>query len=303
MNIRPLIALSTLGCAALLAAASHAASQQITKVETVGLTFPPKPSGLTNPPTIGQPVFIVNGNLTRGLGGSDVTNLVVSSIGNLLVNSERFILTYAARPQYECRVTLNDLEIKQLGKGTKGGAGDAVRSWFTNLIKINLNGKPTKVDWSKDEVQMSVRCGVSMQIIDSSTKNVFSGMDGAVNKIDTTKNIHLELAGLTFGKTETNIVTTNTISFESRLVQLASYYALTNMLPRLDGELAKLPVLAPKPKDVESDEHSTPKPNGSVVAQLKELTELLNQKLITQAEFEGLRKKILETFAPSTSRK
>ena len=139
-----------------------------------------------------------------------------------------------------------------------------------------------------ETVRMSVQCGVSMQIIDAGTSNVLGGTDGKVNKTDTTKNIYLELMGATF--TTSNTVT-KTISYESQLVQLASYYALTNMLPLLDAKLMKLvPITGSRGKT------SLPVP-VSITERLQQLKDLYDRSLITKTDYEKTKQKILDALA------
>src|SRR5580765_8082701 len=61
-------------------------------VESIGITgglFPPKPVGLTDCPTIGQPEIELGVHAEK-LGGREATNLIAVQIAQLLSQSERF---------------------------------------------------------------------------------------------------------------------------------------------------------------------------------------------------------------------
>jgi len=265
---------------------THAESEQISKTGGTPV-FSAKPDALTNsPPTIKEPEIDIPSDLITKFGGADATNMAISSIGTMLTESGRFTLSYQTFPvpNYSCRITLNDLQIHQLGRNSGTGDGGFFSGFITNLLKVNVNGKPTKIDWSKDELQLSIRCAVSMNIIDSKTENVVAGGEGEVVRQDATKNINAELAGLTHNSSETN-----TVNFQSRLIQLASYYALTNMIPQIDRlELA----LSSAPKN--SSAGDSKDSLGSVTERLKEIKNLLDQKLIDQDDYNKMKQKILQ---------
>ena len=270
------------------------AEQEQISAASGAFPFPPRANGLTNaPPTIGRPVISIPGDLLQKLGGSDVTNMVVSSIGDLLSESGRFTLTYRTNPMYGCLISLSDLQISQHDKTSGMNGSGFFGGLFTNLVKVNLNGKPTQVDWSKDNSKLSVRCSVSMNIVDSQTKDVLAGNEGDVIRNDTTKNINMELAGLTANNGETNNLTTNTVNFENRLIRLASYYALTNMLTQIDRQELYLPS-TPASGNSAKDE---PKPDngskGSALERLTQAKDLLDKGLIDKDDYEKMKQKIL----------
>ena len=261
--------------------AGHAQNGQIRQVASVTATFPPKPDGLTNVPTIGLPIIVVPEKLIGNLGGSETTNMAVTSIGALLIKSGRFTLTYADKPELKCQVTLSDLQIQQQGRTSKTSGGDTVNKFFSdilnNKVKIPVpafSGQSAAIDWSKDKTEMSVRCAVTVYIVDANTQNVVAGDEGIVDRKDTTKNISMTLAGFTASTGETNEVTTNTVHFESRLIQLATYYALTQMLPQLDGQL----------KQRQSLHATSTETNTSAEQRLKDLKQLYDEGLISKED-------------------
>lgn len=216
-------------------------SGQSTPPPSIQQNFPPLPDGLTNVPTIGQPVIDVESNILGNLGGPDVTNMAATFIGDLLINSERFTLFESGKHEYECEVKLTGFQIQQ--EATKYGLG-----WLrliTNVIPKFANwNELTNVDWSKAETIMTISCAVSLRIVNvsSDTREVVAAGEGDVHQTDTTKNISMEMLGFTHSVGETNAV-----AIKSGLIDLASYYALTNELPRLDRQLLKRQQSSPPP--------------------------------------------------------
>lgn len=284
MNMKTFCRWLALGCASSLLVTSCATPGSETGGKLVSLDpnlpFPPKPGGLTNRPTICQPVFIMPESLSRSLGGTEITNMVVPALGNMLVNAGRFTLTYASQHDYECRVALNDLTITQHDRRSAAGIGEIIIKFLTGLLKISVNNQPAKVDWSKNEVDMSVDCGVSLQIIDVKKRNVLAGGDGRVKRTDTTKNIQLEVLGANFGQSNT---VTKLIAIESRLVQLAFYHALTSTVVQVDRELANT-VKVSKP------------PRPTLEEQLERLEELYRLGMIDAAKYQSEKQKVLQKF-------
>ena len=288
--------------AALAVAALVVADKEtFNKVDQPRLVFSPKPEGLTNTPTVKLPRIEIPTTLLSKLGGADITNLAVSAVANLLNNSGRFVLTYGSSPQYACRVMLNDLRVRQIGKNSTSD-GSKLLGWLP--IKVNLNGKPTNIDWNSDETTMNVRCAVSVHVIQQPGGTVVGSDKGEVDRTDSTKKIKLDLLGLTSSKAET---ITNTVSFEGRLIELASYYAISNMLPQLDKRLAGLGTQADsvdgraekKPDMSISADTPGNKPGveaRSVAERLRQLKDLFDQGLVSKDEYEKKRKEIVDSL-------
>ncbi len=263
-------------------------TETITQVASVTSAFPPKPDGLTNAPTIKTPIISIPDNLVRKLGGPDATNLAIPFIENLLIKSGRFTLSYAEKPKYQCFVKLSDLQIKRVGSSSSSGGGFGM---LTNFLRIKLNGQPTKLDLSQDKQELSVLCSVSIQVMDSESKAVVAAGDGTVDKTDTIKNLNTELAGLASGSTVTNEVTTNTVQFETRVIELASYYGLTNMLTQLDPVLLKSQSSPAVPTETAAATDT-----AAPEQRMKKLKQLLDAGVIDQQDYDKKKKEILDAL-------
>jgi len=215
-----------------------------TAPSVVNEVFPPLPAGLTNIPTIGPAVITVLPDVVTNLGGSDVTNMAVAPIAVMLDNSGRFIPTYSTNHDYDCWITLNQLRIEPVGHSSGQGAGGFWGSLASNCAaKIETlipskwrptNSAPFRVDWTNTATTVNISCALSMQIIDSKSENLFAGANGGVNEGNTANNISMEIGGFT-----KNSDVTNEVTIKSSLIVMASYNALTNMLPELDRKILK----------------------------------------------------------------
>jgi hypothetical protein len=262
--------------------------QVTTQVTSVSMNFQPPPKGLTNFPTIGLPIIVVPENLVTNLGGSDATNMAATSISDMLINSGLFTLSYADKPQYECQVSLVDLGIQQWEKKSGWNIPPVILniSNILHLSRLIYTNFQASVNWSNDETEMSVHCSVSIQIIDSNSKAAIAGNEGEVNQEDTTRNIKTEIGGLT---TNSGKTITDTVHFESGLVELASYYALTNMLPQLDAKLLQLQSLS-------SSTSGTNVSFGSIELRLEELNKLHTNGIINDDDYQKKKAEILNTL-------
>jgi hypothetical protein len=240
------------------------------KAEHLQLDFPAKPAGVTNRPTMSQPEIELSSTLAEKLGGSDVTNLLVPSIAHLLNQTERFTLTHGKQARCRCIVRLTELAIHQVGGKTKFNIGQATQV-FGGLFKTKDLGIPsqfadlsTNINWCSDKVQISVRCAVSVEVVDATTDIVLAEDVGEETRTNTAKAIGLELVGLAYGKEDNQNADNNGnastsgagVDYQSRLIQLASYRAICNFLPKLDQKLLAL-ADAPASEKPSNEEIST----------------------------------------------
>lgn len=198
----------------------------------VSEVFPPVPNNLANFPTISEPTITVTPDVATSLGSMEVTNMAATFIGDLLVKSGRFTLIESGYPDCECHVRLTGFRIQQINK--RYGLGRVFPA-LTNLFpKLATYNQLTNIDWSKKETEMNILCSVSMRIIavNSHLKAVIAAGDANINQTDTTKNITAEIVAFS-----EHTGTTNEVAIKSSLIDLASYEALTNMLPELDLKL------------------------------------------------------------------
>jgi len=215
------------------------------------LDFPPKPPGLTNRPTMSQPEIEVSSALAEKLGGSDVTNLLVPSIAHLLNVSDRFTLTHGKPARCRCVVRLTDLALHQTGGRTKFNIGQAAQT-VGSLFKPKDIALPsqvadlcTNINWSNDKLQLSVRCAVSVEIIDTKSEAVLAEDIGEETCTNTAKAIGLALGAVVYGKEDGQngnndgnaSISSMGADYQSRLIQLASYRAICGLLPKLDKRL------------------------------------------------------------------
>jgi hypothetical protein len=230
------------------------------RLERSQLDFPPKPTGLTNRPTIGQPEIDFSSTLAEKLGGPDTTNLLVPSIAHLLSQSERFTLTHGKQARCRCVVRLTDLAINQVGNKAKFNPAVAVQVFGLfrpkdSGMSSQLADLSTNINWSSDKLQLNIRCGVSVEILDAQSEIVLAEDIGEETLNNTAKAIGLELLGLAYGKGNKEGSDKNgnaslsgtSADYKCRLIQLASYRALCNLLPTLDTKLLQLSD-APAPK-------------------------------------------------------
>ena len=224
------------------------------KDERFQLNFPPKPAELTNRPTIGQPEIELSSGLAEKLGGSEVTNLLVPSIAHVLNASDRFTLTHGKQARCRCIVRLTELAIRPMGAKAKFNLGQATQA-FGSLFKGKEAGVAsqvadlsTNINWSSDKVQLSVRCAVSVEIVDTKGEIVLAEDIGQETITNTAKAISLALGAMVYGKEDGQngsndgnaSVSGSCADYQSRLVQLATYHAMCGLLPKLDKRLLEL---------------------------------------------------------------
>jgi hypothetical protein len=227
------------------------------------LDFPAKPPGLTNRPTIGQPEIEFSSTQAEKLGGADVTNLLVTSIADLLYHSDRFTLTRSKQPRCRCLVRLSDLAINPAGNTTKFNPGMATQV-IGSFFKAKDSGMPsqlvdlsTNVNWSSDKLKLNVHCAVSVEILDAQSEAVLAQDEGDETWTNTAKAIGLELLGVTYGKGDKGIsdssgsasLSGTGADYQVSLIKLASYRALCKLLPTLDTKLLELTDAPPQKKE------------------------------------------------------
>jgi hypothetical protein len=233
-------------------------------LERTQLDFPAKPPGLTNRPTIGQPEIKFSSTQAEKLGGADVTNLLATSIADLLYHSDRFTLTHSKQPRCRCVVKLSDLGINPAGNTTKFNPGMATQV-IGSLFKAKDSGIPsqfvdlsTNVNWSSDKLKLNVHCAVSVEILDAQSEAVLAQDVGDETCTNTAKAIGLELLGLTYGKGDkgssdssgsTSLAGTGA-DYQGRLIKLAAYRALCKLLPTLDTKLLEMTDAPAKKKEM-----------------------------------------------------
>ncbi|HTL55695.1 MAG TPA: zinc ribbon domain-containing protein [Candidatus Limnocylindrales bacterium] len=223
-------------------------------VERLQLDFPPRPSLLTNRPTISQPEIEFSSTQAGKLGGPEVTTMLVPSIAHLLNASDRFTLTHGKQARCRCVVRLTELTIRQIGGKATIDPGRVTQAFGTlfkgkdAVIASQVADLSTNINWSSDKVQLSVRCAVSVEIIDTKSDIVLAEDIGEETRTNTAKAISLALGALVYGKddgqngnNDGNPSTSgNCGDHQSRLVQLATYRAICNLLPQLDKRLLEL---------------------------------------------------------------
>jgi hypothetical protein len=240
-------------CAGLLVLCSLGAAG-IEGSETSRLLFPPKPGGLTNCPTIGQPEIQLTSTQAEKLGGQDTTNLLVAQIAQLLSQSERFKLTHDKKARCRCVVRLSDLAIEPAKGTTKvnpGQLGKALEGFLKKNSKIpsTVADISTNINWSNDIQKLSIRCAVLVEIIDAEDGGVLAQDIGEETCTNTAKAMSLNLLGLDCGTGNTDNPHTGAtaspactgVNYQVRLVKLAAYRALCNLIPSLDSKLLSLP--------------------------------------------------------------
>jgi len=249
--------------------------------EACSFTFPPKPAGLTNCPTISQPEIEFSPTLTEKLGGQDTTNLLVPRVAHLLSQTERFRLTHGSKARCRCLVRLTDLEIRPTTAKDKIDVGQVSQA-LGGLFKKKNSGIPssftdlsTNINWSSEKAQVSVRCEVSVEIIDAANGVVLAEETGEETRTNTAKAIGLVL-GSVYAKESvagpsagvTTPASSAAADYKVSLVQLAAQRAICKFLPNLDKKLLTLvdePVAGKEITDVGSSSfcRTCGKPVGS----------------------------------------
>jgi hypothetical protein len=223
-------------------------------VERFQLDFPPKPPGLTNRPTMGQPEIELNSALAGQPGGAAFTNQLVPFIAHFLNQSERFTMTHGQQSRCRCVVRLTELAIHKVAGKSKFDIAKA-----TPVFGLLLRGKDpgittkvadlsTNINWSDDKLQLSVRCAVSVEIVDRKGDIVLAEDIGIETRTNAARTIGLELMGLAYAKEDTQdmandgnaSIPSSETEFQNRLIQLASYRAICGLLPKLDKRLLEL---------------------------------------------------------------
>ena len=213
---------------------------------------------------VGPPDITIDPGLAFKMGGLAINELVRAPIENLLHNSGRFRVSNKPGP-YSVSANLSDFSISQ----TSDKKNVALNKFFKEIInktaKIEADD-PLKgvlaaaldADWSKDELQMEVSCAVTIQLRDHEGL-LLAGQTAQVTRRGTTKNIRTELAGIQFstGATREPLPLINAppgnlagSQFQSRIIELATFQALLQLIPILDAKLAegvitRIPVPAP----------------------------------------------------------
>ena len=221
--------------------------------ERLQLDCPPRPPGWTNRPTMSQPEIDLDPVLAAQLGGV-ATNQLVPSIAHFLNQSERFSMTRGQQSRCRCVVRLTELAIHKVAGKSKFDIAKA-----TPVFGLLLGGKDpgiaskladlsTNINWSDDKLQLSVRCAVSVEIVDRKGDIVLAEDIGEETRTNTAKAISLEVMGWAHAREErqdagndgnASILSSDT-DFQNHLIQLASYRAICSLLPKLDKRLLEL---------------------------------------------------------------
>jgi hypothetical protein len=221
-------------------------TEQTTTVRRETLAFPARPVGINSSFLVGPPEITIDTGLASKLGGVAITELVRAPIENLLHNSGRFRVSNKPGP-YLVSAKLSNLSISQITDKKKAAIGQVFKNVLAKTGKFD--GSPIldaalEADLSKDELQMTIQCAVSVQIRDQDGI-LLAGQTGEVVRKDTTRNIKAELAGIQFSSGATrepvsnsNDAATQLVQFQSRVIELATFEALLLLLPDLDAKLA-----------------------------------------------------------------
>src|SRR5206468_7850764 len=120
--------------------------------------------------------------------------------------SDRCTLTHSKQARCRCIVRLTDLAIRQGCGNAKVNGGQVVQA-IGGLFKVKdrgiapqLTDLSTNVNWSSDKLQLSIRCAVSVEIVDAKSDAVLAEDIGEETRTNTAKAIGLELVGLVYGK-------------------------------------------------------------------------------------------------------
>jgi hypothetical protein len=233
------------------------------------LLFPAKPAGLTNCPTISQPeIEQLSPTLAEKLGGPDAANLLVPSIAHLLSQSQRFKLTHGTKAQCRCVVRLTDLALEPANGTTKikpGQLSQALGGLFKkgSSILSSISDLSTNMNWSDNTEQLSFRCEVSVEIIDTEDGAVLGEDIGEAACTNTAREISLNLLGLAYGNGDkappeaaaTKSPSSTPVDYKTRFVQLAAYHAICNLIPSLDPKLLELANARSSEKEIIEDSH------------------------------------------------
>ena len=186
---------------------------------------------------VGSPQFSVEPRLAPRLGGVEYGSLVRTPFESLLRKSTRFQVMPGSQVRYSVHGTLADWNIAQYDRKV----GD-LGSLFKHL------GKPIKaspgqeslftIDWTKGEAKLSIRCGITVQVVDEQSGTLVAGESGEVSKDASTKDIMLELGGVNW--TKEGLRTQSMVEFQTKVIQVALYQAIKKMLPALDIKLAAM---------------------------------------------------------------
>jgi len=115
-------------------------------------------------------------------------------------------------------------------------------------ITSQLADLSTNINWSDDKLQLSVRCAVSVEILDGESEIVLAEDIGEETRTNTAKAIGLEVMGLAYAKEDrpdagndgNAPIPGSDTDFQNGLIRLASYHAICNLLPKLDKRLLEL---------------------------------------------------------------
>jgi hypothetical protein len=122
----------------------------------------------------------------------------------------------------------------------------------------------TNMNWSDDKQQLSFRCAVSVEIIDAEDGAVLAEDIGDETCTNTAKAISLNLVGLVYGNGNmahpqagaATAPSSTPVDYKTRLVQLAAYHAICNLIPSLDPKLLELANVSSSGKAITEDSHS-----------------------------------------------
>ena len=213
---------------------------------------------------IGPPDISIDPTIALKMGGLALNELVRAPIENLLHNSGRFRVSNKPGP-YSISANLSNFTISQTSDKKNAAVGKLFKEIIARTAKIEAGsplegvlGAALDADWSQDELQMAVSCAVTIQLRDHEGV-LIAGETAKVTRSNTTKNIKTELAGIQFstGATHEPLSLVNGTSgnlagsqFQSRIIELATFQALRQLIPFLDaklneGVITSIPVPAP----------------------------------------------------------
>ena len=270
--------------------------------ETNTFDFPKKPDAFTNLLEIGPPEVNCPPNLTKHLGGSEITNMASVSIRHLLDLSGRFTLIEdPGSARILCRTTLSGLHSERTDH-TKSTSGDGFLSSAGGFFSKPFKGKspPTNSSKTVSEQDNLLDVKLVMEFVDINSGRILATGEGKADEFHhTTNGTNSNIIGYASQNTGT---TTNEADFHSDLIEEAAFIALTNMLPHLDGKLMGLPPIAAAPPsmDKENNKRKAVKSgqkednDSDPEEQLTKLKKLLDAGLITKEQYEKKAQVILD---------
>ncbi len=205
------------------------------------LTLPPKPAGLTVRPSIKVRDFNASSSLAKKLDVDALKGILTIAVGNDFEDSERFTLSDSDQPDCYGKITLHELYLNQLAT-TNITPLSKLAEYGSRWIPGLGHTIATNIDFSRSELALEVRVSLSIEVFETAAGARIAQGTGQVNWSDKTGTIALDVAGLTIGKNQGAPIAPggikDNITFQGRILELAGFRAVSNMLPKIDHWLS-----------------------------------------------------------------